>query len=354
MTRSCGAHGGYPSSPMRSTTLSSALFTLVVLATPVTLAQSGGSFGSAPGAPHATPPQPPSKNDPVAPEPGAPATTPSNPAPAAAPAQPANLPPAADIFRKSVDAIGGEGAVRKHTAMRVKGKLGVAGMQQGDMEILMLAPNRFLTSINMAGLGKMEQGFDGTVGWTRNPMMGTQLLEGRTLDELRRSSDFYKDIDPSKLWKSATTKGVTTFIDLPCYEVAVEGDMGTGSLFYGVDDGLARGMRLTVDTPMGKVPTTTSMVEYKDFDGLKIATKTEIEAMGAKQVMTVDSVDFTAIDPKLFELPPDVKALVAGGGRKSPANGKANGASAPGSKPAGKNGSKPGTGGGTTPPPANP
>jgi hypothetical protein len=149
----------------------------------------------------------------------------------------------------------------------------------------------------MAGMGKMEQGFDGTVGWTKNPMMGTQLLEGRTLDELRRSSDFYKDIDPSKLWKSATTKGVTTFINLPCYEVAVEGDMGNGSLFYGVDDGLARGMRMTVDTPMGKVPTTTSMVEYKDFDGLKIASKTEIEAMGAKQVMTVDSVDFTPVVP---------------------------------------------------------
>ena len=335
---------------MRSTTLATALFALVLLANP-TLAQSGGSFGSSPNAPQTTPPQPPTKNDPVAPEPGAPAAAPSTPAPAAAPAQPANLPAAADIFKKSVDAIGGEAAVRKHSAMRVKGKLGVAGMQQGDMEILMLAPNKFLTSINMAGLGKMEQGFDGTVGWSKNPMMGTQLLEGRTLDELRRSSDFYKDIDPSKLWKSATTKGVTTFINLPCYEVAVEGDMGNGSLFYGVDDGLARGMRLTVDTPMGKVPTTTSMVEYKDFDGLKIASKTEIEAMGAKQVMTVDSVDFTPVDPKLFDLPPDVKALVDGGGKKAPPNGKANGANG---KPAGKNGSKPGANGGTTPPPAKP
>ncbi len=345
MTHGSAAHEGYPLASMRITTLATALFALVLLATPATLAQSGGSFGSAPtGTPQATPPQPPTKSDPVMPEPGAPATAPSTPTPAA-PAQPANLPSAADIFKKSVDAIGGEDAVRKHSAMRVKGKLGVAGMQQGDMEILMLAPNRFLTTINMAGLGKMEQGFDGTVGWTKNPMMGTQLLEGRTLDELRRSSDFYKDIDPSKLWKSATTKGVTTFINLPCYEVAVEGDMGNGSLFYGVDDGLARGMRMTVDTPMGKVPTTTSMVEYKDFDGLKIASKTEIEAMGAKQVMTVDSVDFTPVDPKLFDLPPDVKALVDGGGKKAPASGKTSG------KPAGKNGSKPGTNGGTTPPP---
>jgi hypothetical protein len=137
---------------MRSTTLATAIFALVLLASPATLAQSGGSFGSSPNAPQTTPPQPPTKSDPVAPEPGAPAAAPSTPAPVAAPAQPANLPSAADIFKKSVDAIGGEAAVRKHSAMRVKGKLGVAGMQQGDMEILMLAPNKFLTAINMGTL----------------------------------------------------------------------------------------------------------------------------------------------------------------------------------------------------------
>jgi hypothetical protein len=319
---------------------------LLSLATLTARAQDG-AFGASPAKSDekpVTPTAPPTRDAPAIPEPGAPA------APAASPAaQPADLPSAADIFKRSLQAIGGEDAVRKHTCMRMDGTLAAAAMgMKGRMVVQALAPNLFLTSIDMDGIGSMKQGFDGTVGWTSNPMMGTQLLEGRTLDELRRSSDFYKDIDPSKLWKSATTKGVTTFINLPCYEVAVEGDMGTGSLFYGVDDGLARGMRLTVDTPMGKVPTTTSMVEYKDFDGLKIASKTEIEAMGAKQVMTVDSVDFTPVDPKLFDLPPDVKALVDGGGKKAPANGKANGANG---KPAGKNGSKPGANGGTTPPP---
>lgn len=330
---------------MRLTTIATPLLlAIALLASPSSLAQSGGSFGGAPAdAPKATPPQPPTKHDPVTPEPGAPAAIPAQPGQPAqptAPAQPANLPAAGDIFKRSVDAIGGADAVRKHTAMRVKGKLGVAGMQQGDMQIVMLAPNKFLTSINMAGLGTMEQGFDGTVGWSKNPMMGTQLLEGRTLDELRRSSDFYKDLDPSKLWTSATTKGVTTFIGLPCYEVAVQGDLGDGSLFYGVDDGLARGMRLTVDTPMGKVPTTTSMVEYKEFDGLKVASRTEIEAMGAKQVMTVESVDFTPVDPKLFDLPPDVKALVAGGGKKTPPSG-APAAGGKGTKTGGSAGSPP-------------
>jgi len=277
-------------------------------------AQDGGSFGSSPkGAPAAAPPKP---------EPGSkPESGRTEPAPATptTPAQPANLPSASEIFKRSVEAIGGEDAVRKHTSMRMKGTLAMpAAKMQGPMEILMLAPNRFLTTIEMPGMGTMAQGFDGTVGWTNNPMMGTQLLEGNTLEELRRSADFYRELDPGKVWKVATVKGVTEFGGLPCYEIAVEGDMGNGSLFYGVADGLARGMRLEVDTPMGKMPTTTRMVEYKPFDGLLIASKTEIEAMGAVQTMTVEKVDFTPIDPKVFELPPDVKALVASGKRSAP------------------------------------
>jgi len=291
-----------------------------LLATPLPV-QGQGSFGSAPAAP-SQPTPPPSRDEPSRPEPG-PAT------PAAPPiAAPRDLPPAQDIFRRSVEAIGGADAIRRHTCMHVKGTLASPGMPTpGSMQMFMLAPNRFLTVIDMGQLGRMEQGFDGTVGWSRNPMMGAQLLRGATLDELRRQSDFYKELDPGKLWDKATTKGVADFAGFRCHEIEVEGDLGEGSLFYGVDDGLARGMRLKVDTPMGKVPTETRMLEYKVFDGLKVASKTEISAMSAVQTMTVESVDFAPLSEKLFELPPDVQALVAKGSKP------ADGTSAPPAKP---------------------
>jgi hypothetical protein len=291
-----------------------------LLATPLPVLGQG-SFGSAPGAPPPAAPSqptpPPTRDQPSRPEPGPQA--PTQPPIAA----PTDLPPAAEIFRRSVDAIGGADAIRRHTCMHVKGTLASPGMPTpGSMQIFMLAPNRFLTVIEMGQLGRMEQGFDGTVGWSRNPMMGAQLLKGATLDELRRQSDFYRELDPGKLWDTAATKSVTDFAGFRCHEIEVTGDLGTGSLFYGVDDGLARGMRLTVDTPMGKVPTETRMIEYKAFDGLKVATRTEISAMTATQTMTVESVTYDPIDPKVFDLPADVKALVAGGGKSAPPKGK--------------------------------
>ncbi|MFM7807240.1 MAG: hypothetical protein ACKPEA_04835, partial [Planctomycetota bacterium] len=294
------------------------------------LAQGGGSFGSSP---QGAPPAAPTKGEPAAKpseseaEPRPSGEKPAKEGPASS--APANLPTADEIFKRSVQAIGGEAAIRKHESMHMKGTLSMAAAKmQGSMEMFMLAPNKFLTNIEMAGMGRMAQGFDGTVGWSMNPMMGTQLLEGRTLDELRRSSDFYKELDPGKVWRSAKVVGVNDFAGHRCHEIAVEGDMGDGSLFYGVDDGLARGMRMTVDSPMGKVPTTTRMVEYKPFDGLLIASKTEIEAMGAVQTMTIDSVDFTPVDPKTFELPAEVKALVSSGQKAAPPKAKpgANGA----------------------------
>ena len=221
------------------------------------------------------------------------------------------LPTASDIFTKSIEAIGGEAAIRKHTSMVTKGTLSMpaAGMS-GKLEIITLAPNKILTLMEFAGVGKITQGFDGTVGWSMNPMQGPSLIEGSMLEELKKSSDMYKDLDPSKIWSKAETKGAVNFGGVPCYEIAVTGGPGDGALYYEIQTGLTRGMMLTVESPMGKMPATTMMSDYKDFDGVKIATRTDVEAMNMKQVLVVESVDYKSIDPSLFNLPPEIKALV--------------------------------------------
>ena len=195
--------------------------------------------------------------------------------------------------------------------MVTKGTLSMPGVgMSGKLEILTLAPNKILTIMEFPGVGKITQGFDGTVGWSINPMQGPSLIEGSMLEELKKSSDMYKDLDPSKIWSKAETKGAVNFGGVPCYEIAVTGGPGDGALYYEIQTGLTRGMMLTVESPMGKMPATTMMSDYKDFDGVKIATRTDVEAMNMKQVLIVESVDYKSIDPSLFNLPPEIKALV--------------------------------------------
>ena len=262
------------------------------------------------------------------------------------------LPTASDIFTRSIAAIGGEAAIRKHTCMVTKGTLSMpaAGMS-GKLEITTLAPNKVVTAMEFPGVGIIRQGFDGTVGWSMNPMQGPSLIEGTMLEELKKSSDMYKDLDPSKIWTKAETKGAVNFGGVPCYEIVVTGGPGDGALYYDIQSGLTRGMVLTVESPMGKMPSTTIMSDYKEFDGVKIAARTDMEAMNMKQVLTVDSVNYEPVDPAIFNLPPEIKALV--GAAQNPA---ATGAANNGSKkavnrirvnPNGTNGSLPGAG--TTP-----
>jgi hypothetical protein len=315
-----------------------------------TLHAQGDAFGSKPSgaqAPTATPtasPTPPPAT-PSAPnqvgkgdEPAAPATPSATQTAAPTPnfiitpltPQPTGpLPTASDIFTKSIEAIGGEAAIRKHTSMVTKGTLSMpaAGMS-GKLEIITLAPNKILTLMEFAGVGKITQGFDGTVGWSMNPMQGPSLIEGSMLEELKKSSDMYKDLDPSKIWTKAETKGAVNYGGIPCYEIAVTGGPGDGALYYEIQTGLTRGMMLTVETPMGKMPSTTIMSDYKEFDGVKIATRTDVEAMNMKQVLVVDSVDYKSIDPAIFNLPPEIKALVSGA-QTPAAAGAASGATKP-------------------------
>ncbi len=274
------------------------------------------------------------------------------------------LPKANEIFTRGIAAIGGEAAIRKHTSMVTKGTLSMtaAGMS-GKLEIISLAPNKILSIMEFPGVGKITQGFDGTVGWSMNPMQGPSLIEGPMLEELKKSSDMYKDLDPSKIWDKAETKGAVNFGGVPCYEIIVSGGPGDGALYYEIQTGLTRGMVLTVESPMGKMPSTTIMSDYKEFDGVKIATRTDVEAMNMKQVLVVDSVDYKLVDPSIFNLPPEIKALVSGA--QSPAAaGTASGAKKPPNrirvKPAATNGSAtsaaptPNTPAPTTPPTAAP
>ena len=274
------------------------------------------------------------------------------------------LPKANEIFTRGIAAIGGEAAIRKHTSMVTKGTLSMtaAGMS-GKLEIISLAPNKILSIMEFPGVGKITQGFDGTVGWSMNPMQGPSLIEGPMLEELKKSSDMYKDLDPSKIWDKAETKGAVNFGGVPCYEIIVSGGPGDGALYYEIQTGLTRGMVLTVESPMGKMPSTTIMSDYKEFDGVKIATRTDVEAMNMKQVLGVDSVDYKLVDPSIFNLPPEIKALVSGA--QSPAAaGAASGAKKPPNrirvKPAATNGSAtsaaptPNTPAPTTPPTAAP
>jgi hypothetical protein len=60
---------------------------------------------------------------------------------------------------------------------------------------------------------------------------------------------------------------------------------------------------------MGDLPVTIVTTDYKDFGGVKVATRTITKVMGQQQAMAIDTVEWNAATDQGFELPAEIKAL---------------------------------------------
>ncbi len=235
---------------------------------------------------------------------------------AQAPAPPAvspALPSADEVLKKYRVALGGEEAIRKHTTRSVKGTFEIPAQgMKGDLSIMAAAPDMIRVMVTLPGLGELQRGYDGKLGWSIDPAIGPRLLEGSELAEFKHSADFYDDLHDPKKFKSITVVGKTVFEGQDCYELKLVKETGFEyTEFFSVASGLIVGGKLNASSQMGSVPVTSAVSDYKAFGGVLVPTITRQRMMGLEQLTTVISVSFDPIDPKAFELPPAIAALAA-------------------------------------------
>ena len=233
-------------------------------------------------------------------------------APAAVSAQ--ALPPAKELISRYVTAIGGRDAVLSHSSIRSVGsfEMPAAGLK-GDLTIVQTKDGRTAMNISIPGMGELAGGYDGTVGWSMNPMQGPRVLDGKELEQMKEDAGFLTMIRESPALKSAETIEHSAIGGEACYKVKLTYVSGRVSYdCYSVATGLLAGTIMVQESSMGTMELTTAMSDWKDFGGLKVATKLRQQAMGQEQMMTVTDVKFdSADDAKSFELPAPVKAIAA-------------------------------------------
>jgi hypothetical protein len=225
----------------------------------------------------------------------------------------AALPEAATVLKRFRTAIGGEAAIRKHTTRTVTGhfELPAQGMR-GELKIVAAAPDRMRLTITLPGMGDLERGYDGKVGYSLDPAVGPRILDGPELEELKYSADFYDDLrDPAK-YASAVVVSQGLFEGEDCYEVKLVRKSGfTYHEYFSVKTGLLTGVKMNVTSQMGTVPVTTVHSEYKAFGGVMTPTVTRQKMMGLESVTTIDAMTFEPVDAHAFALPSAIAALAA-------------------------------------------
>jgi hypothetical protein len=223
------------------------------------------------------------------------------------------LPSAKEILARHVDAIGGEAAWKAVKSMRATGTFTLTAQGlSGTVEMQAGRPSNVRLNITLMGLGKIESGYDGKVGWTIDPVSGPSLLTGRELSEMADEAYFDAALHGPDYIKEFVPVGRETFSQKAAYKVKVVLKSGTEQFeFFDVATGLLLGFEGSrAMMQMGVVPTTEIIGDYKEFSGLRLPTSVTQRALGFETAITISSFEFNTVAPNAFDLPPAIKALI--------------------------------------------
>jgi zinc protease len=185
----------------------------------------------------------------------------------------AQAPTVASILDHYVSALGGHDAIQRSTTRVAKGTIEIVGMQGvGTAESYSKAPNKYLTIVQLPGVGLFKRGFDGTSGWVSDPdpKKGLTDMSGQDLSSMRRAADFYQSIKLNEIYPNMKLSGQQNVAGRPAYEI--DSDPGDGTvrrMFFDVENGLLVRNDEELDTPQGRASTLSYYEDYRDVQGVK-------------------------------------------------------------------------------------
>ena len=184
----------------------------------------------------------------------------------------ATPPTAKALVERYIEAAGGRPALEKLKTRVTKGKMEVTAMGvSGDLEIRAKSPNKQVSAVDLAGLGAMREGYDGTVAWSAAPGMGIRNKTGGELARVQRTMVFPRELKILETYERMEVKGSAKILGADVW--VVEGS-SKGSkpdrLFFDQKSGFLVREESTVDTLVGEMTFQIDMLDYRDVDGVKV------------------------------------------------------------------------------------
>jgi hypothetical protein len=224
------------------------------------------------------------------------------------------LPAGEEVMARYRAAIGGEQAFASHQSIHTRGEFSMpaAGITAA-LEGFSAKPNRSAVSITIPGLGQIRTGYTGAVAWAMDPMEGPRLLQGAEARQLADAAVFESTLRPSSLLESATTVERTTIGGRACLKVKLVWKSGRESHdCFSEETGLLVATHEKLDTNMGLIDSVALYDDYREFGGVRMATRTTMQRMGMEQIITVSDVQFDSVPDSALEPPAEIRALIGG------------------------------------------
>jgi hypothetical protein len=225
----------------------------------------------------------------------------------------ADLPSAEDLLQKCLERSGGAERLAAARSMEMKGTVEVVGRNISGSIVIDEQGEKSYSAIEIAGIGKIEEGFDGAVAWESSAIQGTRIKEGDEKAAMERSSSFRVLSHWKEYYSGIRTIGSEDVGGKSAWKVEMTPKQGKLEIYYfDRDSGLLARMDQTVSSPLGEIPTSVELADYRSVDGIQTPFAMTQEAAGQKMAIRLDKVSYNvSLAPTLFDLPEAVKELLA-------------------------------------------
>jgi hypothetical protein len=205
----------------------------------------------------------------------------------------AKLPSANKILDDAAAAQGSKAAFAKMKTMKMSGKVSIPAQKiNGTMMTMMKLPDKVYVLQEIGGVGKFEQGYDGKIGWSRDPINGLRTLAGGELKQMQTQSNEVRSSDWRSLYKAPKVLGLRKVGTVDAYAVQMTPIKGGQPIvtFYDIKTKLPIRTDMVVESAQGKIPTQSFISDYRLVNGLRVPFKTR-QVVGATEInVNLDSV----------------------------------------------------------------
>ncbi len=214
---------------------------------------------------------------------------------------------------KMTAGIGDKAALDKITNRRVTSEVLIpdAGIEAKHFSFISAAGVMY-ESLSIEGYGDFRQGFHGDLAWSHDPINGPAILSGAMKDQLRRGSRLFTPLHFMTDYASATAAGEEMVGEVDCNIFIFHTKTDTEEKYWiSKDASRVIQVTLTADSPMGKIPMSMQLTDYKQVEQIWYAHTMDIQQGTQKMQMIIQDVQHD-VEPKEDELtiPAQVQELV--------------------------------------------
>ncbi|MBS1876370.1 MAG: hypothetical protein JSU00_24355 [Acidobacteria bacterium] len=224
------------------------------------------------------------------------------------------LPKAETLLDKYVEVTGGKAAYEKRRSEVMTIQMEIVGRGiKGTLTRYTDSSNNSISTGELEGVGKMEEGVYHGQAWENTAIMGPRVKSGAENDDAVRDSYFNAPLLWRKLYQ-AETVGVETVNGEDCYKIMMTPLAGGKPQydFLSRKTGLILKTERTMVSPMGEISVQASTSDYKSFEGILYPTKVVQNVMGNQVSLTMIALKANQDIPKdRFEPPAEIKKLMA-------------------------------------------